>query len=390
MKALVVHNYYQIAGGEDHVFNNEVKLLNEFKSDSIPFDFNNKNINTFSSKIRVSLSLLYSYDSFKRIICKINKTTPDIVHVHNYFPLISPSVFYACKRKGIPVVHTLHNFRAICPTALLMYGGKINENSINNSPWWTVRKKVYKNSFFGTLFLSLMVFTHKKIGTWNKRVDRYIALTNFAKEKYIEAGWPAEKIVVKPNFIEDPFKSVFEYKNENYAIYIGRLSEEKGIDILLNSWSKKNQKLLIVGDGPLRKNVESCENSNVVYLGKKEKEEVLELVHNASFLIMASTWYEGFPMVLVEAMACGTAAIVPDLGGMGEIVKDGTTGLHFEPGSTADLSRKVDQLFNSSEEQKRMGLNARNEYLEKYTPEKNYEMLIDIYQQAIEEARRKL
>ncbi len=388
MKISIVHNTYKIKGGEDSVVLNELDILKKQQETEL-FLVDNLSIRSTKDKLITTLGGVFS-PKFKRDFNKmLNKSKPDVVHVHNYFPLLSPSVFFSCKECNIPVVHTLHNYRAICPTALLMHNGKIVERSVGGSPWWAVKEKVYRDSYIGTIVLALMVYIHKMINTWATKVDRYIALTEFSKKKYIEAGWPEDKIVVKPNFIVDPFNSEFEYNNENYAIYIGRLSEEKGIDILLDSWSNKNRKLLIIGEGPLRKKVECCNNSNVIYLGKKDKQSVLELVTNASFLIMASKWYEGFPMVLVEAMACGTAVIVPNLGGMGEIVKDGTTGLHFDPGSSADLSAKIDQLFDSSEEQKRMGINARNEYLDKYTPEKNYEMLIDIYQQAIEEAKRK-
>jgi glycosyltransferase involved in cell wall biosynthesis len=265
-----------------------------------------------------------------------------------------------------------------------MHDSKINETSLKGSTWWTVAKRVYRNSFIGSLALACMVELHKLLGTWQTKVDIFIALTEFSRQKYMEAGWPAEKILVKSNFIEDPFDTASTIRKAGgYALYVGRLSEEKGIDILLDAWTSVGLPLKVIGDGPLKSSVESNALLAVEYLGLKNKDEVLELVQNADFITMASTWYEGFPMVLVEAFACGTPALVSRLGSMKEIVVPNKTGLHFESGNAADLAEKVQWMINNSSEVKKMGDNARKEYLAKYTPEKNYALLIDIYQQAI-------
>jgi glycosyltransferase involved in cell wall biosynthesis len=234
-----------------------------------------------------------------------------------------------------------------------------------------------------------MVELHKKIGTWQTKVDRYIALTEFSKNKYIEAGWPAHKIAVKPNFIQDPFDGdTFVAKEGGYSLFVGRLSEEKGVDILFESWANITGKLKVIGDGPLKVFVESKSSGEIEFLGRKDKSDVLDLVRNADFIVMPSTWYEGFPMVLVEAFACGTPALVSRLGSMEEIVEDGVTGLHFEAGNSQDLAEKAQWLIDNPERMREMGQNARNEYLAKYTPEKNYAMLMDIYKQAIDEAKK--
>ena len=385
MKILVIHNSYQIAGGEDSVFNNECLLLEQNGITVRKLSISNDSISGLLAKVFAFIGVVFSFHGYKRIVQAIETFRPDVVHVHNYFPLISPSVFYACKKMGVPVVHTLHNYRAICPTALLMNNGKIEERSIQKSPWWAVKQKVYKDSILGTFVLAAMVAWHKRLGTWKTKVDRFIALTQFAANKYEQAGWPESKLVVKPNFVPDPFDSGFTYQNEQHAIFVGRLSEEKGVDLLLEAWKEIDYKLLIIGDGPLKSVVEQSDNPNIHYLGKLDKQNVLERVKKASFLVMASTWYEGLPMVLVEAFACGTPALVPNLGGMGEVVKDKVTGLHLEPGNSSDLSKKAEWLFEHPEAQKKFSINARNEYLDRYTPEQNYEMLMDIYQQAIAE-----
>ena len=390
MKILLAHNYYQIAGGEDAVMQNEIELLKSNGNSTVQYVVDNECINSFLDKTATILNVPFSFSQYKKIQNTLKAEKPDVVHVHNYFPLLSPSIFYACKKANIPVIHTLHNYRAVCPTALLMHNSKINETSIQKSSWWTVTKRVYRDSFIGSFALACMVELHKIIGTWQTEVDRFITLTEFSKNKYIEAGWPVNKVVVKPNFIQDPFEQMLKIeKKGGYALYIGRLSEEKGIDILFDAWSNCELPLKVIGDGPLKDMVNQHSNPFIEYLGRKDKSEVLNLVQNASFIIMPSTWYEGFPMVLVEAFACGTPALVSRLGSMEEIIKPNVTGLHFDAGNANDLAEKVKWMISHPEQTRQMGSNARQEYLAKYTPEINYKTLMDIYQQATEEARVK-
>jgi glycosyltransferase involved in cell wall biosynthesis len=390
MKILIIHNHYQIIGGEDGVMKNEVELLIKNGNNVTLHTVNNEEIVSISDKLLTLLRVPFSFSSYKKIKKVLLNKQPDVVHIHNYFPLLSPSIFYACNKLKIPVVHTLHNYRAVCPTALLMHDGKLNETSINNYSWWAVKEKVYRNSYIGSFVLASMVELHKRLGTWQTKVDRFIALTEFSRQKYIEAGWPANKIVVKPNFIEDPFNGVSSLNKKGvYALFVGRLSEEKGIDILFNAFKKVDLTLKIIGDGPLKGFVEEKSCDNIEFLGRKEKDDVLELVKNASFIIMPSTWYEGFPMVLVESFACGTPALVSKLGSMEEIIVDGVTGLHFEAGNPNDLATKVQWMIDNPDSAREMGANTRAEYLAKYTPEKNHEMLINIYQQAIDEVNKK-
>lgn len=385
MKILLVHNYYKIAGGEDGVLENEIRLLQSRGHKVIRFVVNNKDINSTLEKVVTFLNTPFAYFQYKKIKKLLQVEMPDIVHVHNYFPQISPSIFYACKSMKVPVVHTLHNYRAVCPTALLMHKGKINEISLKGRSWWTVSKRVYRNSILGSFVLACMVEMHKKIKTWHNKVDCFIALTEFSKQKYIEAGWPSDRIMVKANFIEDPFNSAPMIEKEGgYGLYVGRLSEEKGIDVLLSAWSNIDFKLKVIGEGPLKSLVENKGTSFIEYLGIKEKAEVLSLIKNADFIIMSSTWYEGFPMVLVEAMCCGTPAIVSKLGSMEEIVEDGVTGLHFACEDINELTKKINYLLSNKKLKKEMALQARQKYLTKYTAEINYQRLIEIYQSAIE------
>ncbi len=378
-----MHNFYQIAGGEDAVLKQEMDLLTA-DHDVLQYTISNDQINTFFSKVLTLLHVPFSLKSYREFVHFLAVNKPDVVHVHNYFPLLSPSIFYACKKLNIPVVHTLHNYRAVCPTALLMHDGKINEQSITHNAWWTVRQKVYKDSLLGSFALACMVQLHKRLGTWKSKVDVFIALTEFAKAKYVEAGWPQQKIIVKPNFIIDPFDGVKSIsKTGGYALFVGRLSDEKGIDVLLKAWANIVLPLKLIGTGPFKEALESNTQSNIEYLGLKDKPEVLELIKNADFVVMPSTWYEGLPMVLVESFACGTPALVSNIGSMQEVVTPEVTGLHFEVGNSSDLQKKVQWMMNNPSEVKRFSRNARDEFLNKYTSEINKSQLLDVYQQAI-------
>ena len=391
-KVLLVHNKYKLRGGEDDVFLSEFEIVKKYFSSSDVFQCLecNGSIEGFIQKLIVFFDVNYSgrqYFKYRNFFCKNNFS---LVHIHNFFPLITPSVFYACQDANAPVVHTLHNFRTLCPTATLMYDGKICERSLHQSCWWTVPKRVYRNSFIGTAALAYMVEYHKRKGTWQTQVDRYIALTEFAKNKFIEGGFPAEKISVKPNFIEDPHHGIKKVEKQGgYALFVGRLSEEKGLDILLEAWQHVNYPLKIIGDGPLKALVEKCSanNQQIEYLGFQGKEVILPLMKEADFFVLSSTCYENFPVTLAECFASGTPALVSNIGGMAEIVSDGKTGLHFEVGNPESLAEKAEYLIQHPKEAREMGGNARQEYLEKYTPEINLEMLLDIYRQTIREKK---
>jgi glycosyltransferase involved in cell wall biosynthesis len=385
LKVFMVHNSYQVRGGEDSVFENECLML----QDVLELDTyvaNNDTIGGIFSKFLASVNVFFSVFTFFNFLKYFKKSSPEIVHVHNYFPIISPALFYACKFSGVPVVHTLHNFRAICPTATLMYDGVVNETSMKKGSFWTVPKKVYRDSYLGTAVLAFATEFHKRMGTWRYAVDGYIALTQFSKDKYIEAGWPADKIFIKPNFVTDPGE--VSNNREKYVLFVGRLGDEKGIDFLLNTFSKSDFSLKIAGDGPLLDLVKNHQSSNIEYLGRLSKEDISARMKKASCLVMASTWYEGFPMVIVEAMAHGLPIVVPNLGNMASVVQQGINGLHYEPKNADDLLASVAAIIEDKEKSAQLSLGARSTYLENYTEDINRAQLLDIYKQVI--ARKEL
>lgn len=390
MNILFIHNFYQQPGGEDKVFEEETSLLQNKKHQVIKFLENNAQIKK-ANFAKIIINAIWSKEIQKRIWNLIINVKPDIIHFHNIFLCISPAAYYACKRAGVPVVQTLHNYRLICPGALLARNGKPCEDCISKfTPWPGVWYGCWRNSRGGTALVATMLMVHRLLKTWTENVDVYIALTEFARRKFIEGGLPAEKIVVKPNFVyPDPREGEHA---DRYFLFVGRLSSEKGVMTLLNTWKfLKDIPLKIVGDGPLKEKVQTLieqkKLKHIEILGPQPREKVFELMKEAKALIFPSEWYEGFPMTLAEAFATGLPVIASRLGAMAELVDEGRAGLLFEPGNPEDLAAKVEWAWSHPEAMAEMGREARREYEAKYTAERNYEMLMEIYRKAIERCR---
>lgn len=384
MKILVAHNYYQQPGGEDQVFVAESSLLESFGHQVIHYTAHNDQINRASFSL--ALSTIWNQKSYKRLKKFFQKESPDVVHFHNTFPLISPAAYYAARAHNIPIVQTLHNFRLLCPGALLLYDGRVCERCLETTfPWPALLRSCYRNSFIATACLSATLTIHRILGTWRRMVDIYIALTEFSRKKTIEGGLPAKKIVVKPNFCyTDPGQGQGQ---GNYALFVGRLSQEKGVDVLLDAWARLDHTfpLKIIGSGPLTAKIKThCAlNGNIHFIGLRTREEVLQFMKNASLLIFPSLWYEGFPMVIVEAFATGLPVVGSGHGSMASLIDHGRTGLHFKPNSPADLARQITWAWEHEKEIQEMRGEARREYEQKYTAERNYGILIEIYKRAV-------
>ena len=389
MRVLQVHNFYQQAGGEDVVVANERALLVDHGHEARLWSVSNDEIKGVWPKFQTAWQASYSPGAKARLSCVIAAFGPDVVHVHNFFPILTPSIYDACADARVPVVQTLHNYRLICPQAMLLRNGKPCEKCVSGSPYHAVLYGCYRGSRLVSLVPARMVSANRRRGTWRDKVSSYIALTRFAKEKLVQGGLPADKIAVKPNFVADPAaKREPGAVPREGALFVGRLSGEKGIGTLLRAWRDMAIQLRIVGDGPLADSIRRCDDQAVKGLGRKTRPEVTKEMRRAAFLIMPSEWYETFGLTIVEAFAQELPVIASRLGAMAEIVEDGVTGLHFIPGDAGDLAAKVCWAAEHPEEMRRMGLNARRVYEEKYTPEVNYRQLMAIYEQAIEANRR--
>jgi len=388
MRVLLVHNYYQQKGGEDTVFATEWALLSQYGHDIIEHTESNRTIKGIN-KLTIPARAIWSYSSYQKLLRLLYRARPNVVHFHNIFLLISPSAYYACKEAGVPVVQTLHNYRLICPAATFYRNGHICEDCLGRTlPWPGIFRGCWRGSHAQTAVVAAMLTVHHWLKTWQKQVDIYIALTEFARRKFIEGGLPAERIVVKPNFVHPDPGMDEKNNNRDYMLFVGRLSPEKGIQTLLRAWQYlKKTPLKIVGSGPLMGEVQVFVREQnlkcVEVLGQCGYKEVLTLMKSARCLVFPSEWYETFGRVVVEAFACGVPVIASRLGAMAEIVEDRRTGLLFEPGNTEELAAKVEWAWSHSEEIEEMGREARRDYEEKYTAERNYEMLMEIYRRAM-------
>ncbi len=382
MRILSVHNSYQKPGGEDQVFLQEADLLRSQGHEVLLYQASNEQIEGVNRLVLLR-DTIFSKRTYQELSSLMQREKPDVIHVHNTFPLISPGVYYAAKQAGIPVVQTLHNYRLLCPTATLFRDGQVCEECVGKKvPWPGVVHGCYRGSRLATTAAAAMLATHNYRQTWSTNISAYIALTDFARNKFVQGGLPSAKVVVKPNYLEaDP--GLGDGKG-NYALFVGRLTAEKGIGTLVEAWQtlRSELPLQIAGDGPLAPLVEQAvkAGAGISWLNWLPRADILERMKHASVLILPSRWYEGFPMILAEAFAVGLPVIASNLGSMSAIVEPGRTGLHFEAGNASGLVDKVRWFRAHPDEAESMRVNARREYESKYTAEVNYAQLLKIYQ----------
>jgi glycosyltransferase involved in cell wall biosynthesis len=385
MRILLVHNYYQQPGGEDQVFKAEGELLERHGHEVHSYTAHNDQVKHLS-QLDLAQTTIWNRESYRALRTLIKQHRPDIVHVHNTLPLISPAVYYAAKARGATVVQTLHNFRLLCPKATFFRDGKVCEDCLGKGfPWPAIQHACYRNSRAASSAVAAMLAVHRFRHTYQDKVDAYIALTEFARQKFIKGGLPADKIHVKGNFVSpDPG---MDEGGSGYALFVGRLSEEKGIGVLLEAWTRLGGKLplKIVGGGPLAGRVMSAskDDPSIEYLGWQPHSRVLERMRDAKVLIFPSLWYEGVPITLLEAFAMGLPVIASDLGTMASAIEHHKTGLLYEAGNADKLARLVNWALSQPEKIEQMRREARAEFEAKYTAEKNYQQLIEVYGKAM-------
>jgi glycosyltransferase involved in cell wall biosynthesis len=388
MNILVVHNYYQQRGGEDVSTESEIALLREHGHHVELYSVHNDLVDKIG-KLRSALRAVWSVPAYRDVKRILSEKNYDVMHVQNFFPLISPSVYFAAKSCGVPVVQSIRNYRLFCLNGFFFINGSVCERCFKRTfAWPGIKRKCYRNNRSMSCIVALMQFVHHHIlRSWLRKVDRFVALSEFVKKKLIEAGIPEEKITVKPNFVlPDPGPGASEKKQ---LVFVGRLSPEKGIDTLLAAWTLLQKKdaltgheLIVIGEGPERTRLEQLAvGLSVKFTGQKPTEEVYEMIGDSRGLIFPSEWYETFGRVAVEAYAEGVPVIASAIGAVQELVIDGETGFLFEPGSAADLAEKIEWLINHPEEAGIMGRRGRMEFEQKFSAVRNIEILRSIYEE---------
>lgn len=382
MKILVVHNFYQKPGGEDVAFQSEAALLEAHGHDVMRHTATNDDLH-HDTLVAAAAKTLWNRTSRRHIQELIQRTRPDLIHVHNAFPLISPSVYGAACAEGVPVVQTLHNFRLLCPKATMHRDGNVCEDCVRTVTYWpSVVHGCYRGSRAATGVIAAMLISQGLMGTWRHKISRYIATSEFSRRKFVERGWPLEKIAVKPNVLD--FDPGVRTVCGDYALFVGRLSEEKGLTTLLDALRRMPcpPRLKIAGQGPLMP-VDPATYPNVEWLGQQSRERVIELMKGASVLIVPSEWYETGVLTIIEAFATGLPVIASRLGTMAEMVTDGVTGLLFKPQDPEDLGSVLQWALRHPDGMETMANRARKQFELTYAAEPNYKALMQIYDAAM-------
>jgi glycosyltransferase involved in cell wall biosynthesis len=385
MRVLICHNFYQQAGGEDQVFAAEAALLRQFGHDVETYSVHNDEIES-AGKLKLAATTVWNRDQAGEIYRRTREHRAEVVHFHNTFPLLSPAVYSAARQAGAAVVQTLHNYRLICPGATLFRDGKPCEKCVGRLPIAGAVHGCYRGSRAVSAVTTVMLGIHRAIGTYASQVDAYIALTEFAREKFLEAGFDSEQIHVKPNFLDpDPGAGSGD---GGFALFVGRLSEEKGIRPMLNAWKRVGNAipLKICGDGPLGDEVRAAAagETSIEWLGRRPLEEVIDLMGRASVLVFPSLWYEGFPRTIVESFARGTPVVASNLGSMKELIQPGRTGALFHAGDAADMAKTIVDLCADTAKLSEMRRTSREEFLGRYDAARNHRTMLEIYRQAME------
>lgn len=390
MNILIIHNSYQQPGGEDVVVAQETRLLERNGHKVSVYKRSNDELDDLSFGQRLGLlsRIVSASDSKLHVRNLLRDLKPDVVHVHNTFAMVSPSVYEVCEEENVPVIQTLHNYRLLCPAATLFRDAVPCEECVTHSLLRSVRYGCYRESRTMSGAVALMLKTHRLRQTWNRRIHAYIAISRFVKEKFVQSGFSASKISVKPNFVDpDPGE---RSDSGDYALFLGRLCPEKGLLTLLEAWERlpSTVPLVIAGDGPMRPRLEEEVAKKglhrVHFTGQLEHDEAYDAMKKAAFLVVPSTWHEPFGLVVAEALACGTPVLGAFVGSIQEMLDDEVTGLHFAPGDPDALANKVAWAWGHLPELAVMAKAGRRVYEDRYTANTNYELLMNIYASAID------
>jgi len=386
LHVLMVHCYYRDLGGENLSFEAEIRLLLNAGVRVTTYTRDNRELDQAGllGRARAGIRTIWAHESYQDIVDLIRRTRPDVVHFQNTFPLISPAAHHAAHRMSIPVVQALRNYRLMCASGILFRDGQVCHDCVGRAVALpALRHACYQESVLRTSAVAMMQFTHRTLRTWRDTVNLFVAPSEFARQLFVEAGFPAGQVVVKPNFV-DPDPGSAPGPGE-YALFAGRLAPEKGVLTLLEAWRREGlPPLLVAGDGPMRREMEVWISSNrlhdrVTMLGHIPPDRITGLMRGARCVVFPSEWYETFGRVAAEAYACGVPVVASRLGAMAEIVEDGVTGRLFRPGDPQDLAAAVATVSMPGKQLDAMRVASRAAYEAKFTAERNLHLLLSIY-----------
>ena len=391
MKILAIHNFHRkgSASGDDQVFKSETALLEAHGNTVIRYTVSNDEFDNSGlfGKIKQTMGMLWSFKNYKAVQQLIKKEKPDIVHIHTFFPLLSPSILYAAKRCGVMVVATLHDTRFVCPCATSLRGTELCNECGDGKYFRMCKYGCFKGSKLQSLIVAFIFKYHRTRKSFYKQIDKYIWLNENQIKLLTEIGFDEKKIVKKYNFVPDAEANLKPVKVDGlpkrYAVFYGRIGEEKGVRLLMQMWNRITDiPLVVMGGGPLEEEFKNWADTkeNVFFLGYTEHNKCLAIVNGGEFVVFPSIWYEGCSMVEIETESLGKSLIATDLGFSAEAIQEGVNGYKVPLGSVDGFIKKIEELWNNPEMCKRMGENARTDYEEKYMPEDNYSQLIKIYE----------
>ena len=390
MKILAIHNFHRkgSASGDDQVFKSETELLERHGNQVVRYTVCNDEFDNAGlfGKISAVFGMLWSSKNYKEVQKLIKREKPDIVHVHTFFPLLSPSILYAAKRCGIKVVATLHDTRFICPCSTSLRGTELCNECGDGKYFPMCKYGCFKNSRLQSFIVAGIFTYHRVRRSFYKQIDHYICLNENQIRLLMNIGFDKEKITKKYNFVPDAEANLKAVKvaglPERYAVFYGRIGEEKGIRILMRIWDElPDIPLVVMGGGPLEKEFKywAERHDNVYFLGYTQHDKCLSIVKGGEFVVFPSIWYEGCSMVEIETESLGKGLIATDLGFSSEAIEDGRNGYKVKLGDAKGLQECIMKLWSDPELASKIGRNARLDYERKYKPEDNYKQLMDIY-----------
>ena len=378
----LVYNHFRTPGGDAVVFEAEAELLRARGWRVVTISDATPDVLSLGQKIALGADAVWSRRWRRRFRSVMTQLRPDVVHVHNSFPVMSPSILHAAKEGGAKVVQTLHDFRLVCPSALCFRDGAACEDCVGRTVAWpALAHACYRDSRVETLAPVAMLGVHRALGTWDRSVDRFLAPSQTQRDVLVRGGIPAARIRIVPNFVDpDPGQ---RKGGGGYCLYVGTISQHKGIGTMLKAWAGLSDIPLKVVGSPASDHegsrIGSIDVPGVEYLGRRPRHEVLRLMHDARLLIFPSTWYEVAPMAVLEAFACGVPAVASRTGALAELIDDGREGLLFAPGDPDDLAAKVRSAWTHREDAQRMGAEARCAFERRFTADAHYALLCEAY-----------